>query len=266
MGREVVPKGSMARIVAGIWIAAVLLCAAACEEPIETVPYEVVFTVPHDSAAYTQGLLYHDRFLWESTGRYGESTVRKVDGRTGRVLMSRSLPDSLFGEGLAMVGTELVQLTWKTGVAFVYDLDSLQVRRTLRYDGEGWGLCFDGEHLYMTNGTDSLYARDPETFAIERAVGVTAAGRPVPNLNELECVGEHVFANVYREDRIVQIDKASGRVLRAIDGYQLRLAAGLPYDDDTVLNGIAHDPATGVFFLTGKLWPNLFGIRLLDGS
>ena len=212
MGREVVSKASMARIVAGIWIAAVLLCAAACEEPVETVPYEVVFTVPHDSAAYTQGLLYHDRFLWESTGRYGESTVRKVDGRTGRVLMSRSLPDSLFGEGLAVVGTELVQLTWKTGVAFVYDLDSLQVRRTLRYDGEGWGLTTDGDRLIMSDGSDRLFFRDPETFEILDTVQVRDGGLPVSALNELEYIDGEVWANVYQTEWIVRIDPVTGEV------------------------------------------------------
>jgi len=242
-------------------LAALALVACETPEPVEWATYEVVLTLPHDSAAYTQGLVFHDRFLWESTGRYGESTVRKVDLETGEVLLSHALPDSLFGEGLALVGSELIQLTWKAGVAFVYDLDSLQVQRTFRYDGEGWGLCYDGTDLYMTDGSDTLYRRDPQTFEVLGTVRVTSAGTSVPRLNELECVGDHVWANVYLEDRIVQIDKASGRVVRAVDGFQLRLASGAPADDG-VLNGIAYDPRTGLFFLTGKLWPKLYVVRI----
>jgi glutamine cyclotransferase len=240
---------------------------SAChEDPVEWTTLEVLLTLPHDSTAYTQGLVYHDRFLWESTGRYGESTLRKVDPETGRVLLRRELSDSLFGEGLALVGSELVQLTWKEGVALVYDLDSLQVRRTIPYEGEGWGLCFDGRDLYMSNGSDSLYRRDPATFAVRGVQRVTSQGQPVPRLNELECVGEHVWANVYQEDRIVQIAKSTGQVVRAVDGYQLRLASGVPADGESVLNGIAYDPRTDVFFMTGKRWPETYVVRVAEGE
>ena len=239
------------------------LWVAACSDPVESGTYEIVLTLPHDSAAYTQGLLYKDRFLWESTGRYGGSSVRKVDGRTGRVLQSYSLPDSLFGEGLALVGAELVQLTWKSGVALFYDIESLELKRSVRYEGEGWGLCFDGASLYMTNGSDSLYWRDPETFQVRGVRQVTVAGSPVRYLNELECVGKYVYANVYKQDQIVQIEKTSGRVVRTIDALRLRLMSGSAADGEAVLNGIAYDEQTEFFFLTGKLWPTMYVVRVV---
>ncbi|HSM08906.1 MAG TPA: glutaminyl-peptide cyclotransferase [Gemmatimonadota bacterium] len=234
----------------------------ACEAPVERVSPEVVLTLPHDTSAYTQGLLFHNRLLWESTGGWGTSTIRQVDPQTGRVLRVRALPDHLFGEGLALVDSTLVQLTWMAGLAFVYDLDSLEVLRTFRYSGEGWGLCFDGASLYMSNGSDSLYRRDPRTFAVLEARPVTDEGVPVPLLNELECVGESVWANVYQEDRVVEIDKATGRVVRELDGYPLRLLNGVANDAGAVLNGIAYGPDADVFFLTGKLWPKMFVVRI----
>ena len=242
---------------------ALLACALiACEAPVERVSPEVVLTLPHDTSAYTQGLLFHDRLLWESTGGWGTSTVRQVDPQTGRVLRVRALPDHLFGEGLALVDSTLLQLTWRAGLAFVYDLESLEVLRTVRYSGEGWGLCFDGAALYMSNGSDSLYRRDPRTFAVLETRPVTDEGVPVPLLNELECVGESVWANVYQEDRVVEIDKATGRVVRELDGYPLRLLGGVANDAGAVLNGIAYGPDADVFFLTGKLWPKMFVVRI----
>lgn len=254
-------RGHRARVMA---LLLVPLGLGACDAPVEWATYEVLFTLPHDPGAYTQGLVYHDGFLWESTGRYGGSTVRKVDPETGAVVMSRALPDTLFGEGLALVGSELVQLTWKAGIALVYDLDSLQVRRTHRYEGDGWGLCFDGRYLYMTNGSDSLYWRDPGSFQVEGVRQVLYEGRPVAGLNELECVGEHVYANVFQESRIIKIAKASGQVVQAMDGYRLRLLSGAPEDPDAVLNGIAHHEGSDLFFLTGKLWPTMFLVRIRE--
>jgi glutaminyl-peptide cyclotransferase len=238
------------------------LALLACNSPLERGTPEIVFTLPHDTAAYTQGLVFHDQLLWESTGKEGRSTIRQVDPRTGRVLRSHALPDSVFGEGLALVDSTLVQLTWKTGVAYVYDLDSLNVLQTHRYDGEGWGLCYDGVSLYMSNGSDSLYLRDPKTFSVLGALPVTSGGRPARRLNELECVGDHVWANVFQEERILEIEKATGRVVREIDGFQLRLAAGIANDGDAVLNGIAYAPENDAFFLTGKLWPKMFVVRM----
>lgn len=235
-----------------------------CDAPVERVSPTILLTLPHDTAAYTQGLVYSDRMLWESTGRRGRSEVRKVDPETGRVLLSRPLPDSLFGEGLALVGSELVQLTWKAGTAFVYDTDSLKLQRTFTYDGEGWGLCFDGSSLFMTNGSDSLYRRDPETFRILGVRAVSFDGSPVRRLNELECVREYVWANIYRENRLVEINKATGRVAREVSGLVLSSASGVPDDGDAVLNGIAYAESGDVFFLTGKLWPEMYVVRIPD--
>lgn len=242
-----------------------LLATSGCERPVETATYEVLLTLPHDTTAYTQGLLFHDRLLWESTGGWGTSELRLVDPQTGRAIQSRAVPDSLFGEGLALADSVLIQLTWKAGRAFVYDLDSLSIRHTFRYDGEGWGLCYDGAHLFMSNGSDSLYRRDPETFAqLGEAVQVTSAGRPVHRLNELECVGDYIWANVFREDRIVQIARATGRVVREVSGVHLRPASGVPNDGNAVLNGIAYAANADVFFITGKLWPKMYVVRVVE--
>jgi glutamine cyclotransferase len=138
--------------------------------------------------------------------------------------------------------------------------------KTIRYDGEGWGVCFDGEYLYMTNGSDSLYWRNPESFDVRGVHQVTSGGSPVRNLNELECVGDYVYANVYQEDRIVQIEKTSGRVVRNIDALRLRLMSGAPADGEAVLNGIAYDPRNDVFFLTGKLWPAMYVVRFVGAG
>jgi glutamine cyclotransferase len=257
---------SLRSALGSLWLSLFGVLGCDSEAQVQWIEYDVVLTLPHDTTAYTQGLLYHDQFLWESTGRYGESTVRRVDGRTGTVLQTASLGDSLFGEGLALVGDELIQLTWQSGLALVYDLDSLRTRRTLRYEGEGWGLCFDGRELVMSNGSDSLYVRDPRSFEILRTLPVTFGGSGLRGLNELECVGEHIYANVYQEDRVVEIEKASGRVLRAIDASRLRLISGIRKDPDTALNGIAYDSGTGAFLLTGKLWPHVHVIRLAASS
>ena len=227
---------------------------------------EVVLTLPHDTAAYTQGLLFHERMLWESTGGWGTSALRQVDPQTGRVVRSKALPDSLFGEGLALAGAELVQLTWKAGKALVYDLESLDLKRELAYEGEGWGLFFDGSEFFMSNGSDSLYRRDPKSFTVLDVQAVRAKGEAVRRLNELECVGDHVWANVYQEDRLVQIEKTTGRVVRRVDASRLSLLSGIPRDGDAVLNGIAYAPEADVFFLTGKLWPEIYVVRIVGAD
>jgi len=242
------------------------LLYAGCGEPTPPIAYEVVATFPHDPDAYTQGLLFHDGYLFESTGRYGASSLRKVDVQTGRVVARRTVDSAYFAEGLALVGSELVQLTWKKGVAFVYDMETLEPTREIRYDGEGWGLCFDGDALYMSNGSSSIVRRDPESFEIVAEIPVRERGAPVSKLNELECVNDFLYANVYQTDRIVRIDKRTGDVVGHVDGFQLGLLATHVRDPDAVLNGIAFIPETGIFLLTGKLWPKLFAVRLESAS
>jgi glutaminyl-peptide cyclotransferase len=239
-----------------------LLALTACDEGAQPLGYQILRTLPHDTLAYTQGLVFHDGFLFESTGKYGTSDVRKVDLESGEILQSVSLSDDHFGEGLAQVGSELVQLTWKAGLAFVYDIESLALKKTLNYQGEGWGLCYDGESLFMSNGTNRLARRDPSTFEVVQEIRVTEGGFSVSQLNELECVGDHIYANVFMTTRIVRIDKRSGEVVGELDGFSLSAAARRRADPEAVMNGIAHDPIRGVFFLTGKYWQDLFEVRI----
>ena len=223
---------------------------------------EVVGSYPHDPRAYTQGLLWQDGSLYESTGQYGQSSIRRVDRETGEVLASRSLPSEMFGEGLASVGDRLLQLTWREGEALVWARQELEEIGRHRYDGEGWGLCFDGRNLVMSDGSSVLTLRDPTTFEVVRQLKVTMGDGAVGRLNELECVDGAVYANVYTTDWIVRVDSANGEVEALIDASGLLTAQERRGAD--VLNGIAHDPETDLFYLTGKLWPRLFAVRFVE--
>ena len=219
---------------------------------------EIVAVHPHDAEAFTQGLLLHDGRFFESTGLNGRSSLRRVVPVTGLVEHRIELASELFGEGLALVGNRLIQLTWLNNVALVYDVDFNRLG-TFDYDGEGWGLCYDGSRLIMSDGSSRLFFRSPDTFDLLGEVQVARGGTPVSRLNELECVGRLVYANVWQTDTIVRVDPSSGEVLATIDASGLLTAAEGAEAD--VLNGIAFDPATGHFFLTGKLWPKLFEVR-----
>ncbi|MGF1525401.1 MAG: glutaminyl-peptide cyclotransferase [Candidatus Competibacterales bacterium] len=217
---------------------------------------------PHDRQAYTQGLLYHDGQLYESTGLYGRSSLRRVELTTGRVLQRRDLPRQLFGEGLVLVGERLIQLTWRAGVAIVYDRESFEPQTAFRYPTQGWGLTFDGRHLVMSDGSARLYFRDPTTFAVVRTVTVTDdIERPVAALNELEYIDGEVWANIYRSFDIVRIDPATGKVVARHD-FRPLLKAEDRYGGEDVLNGIAFDPATRRLFLTGKLYAFVYVLQL----
>jgi glutaminyl-peptide cyclotransferase len=222
---------------------------------------EVVASHPHDRRAFTQGLLLHGGSLFESTGLNGDSTVREVEPATGRVLRSVPLERELFGEGLGLVEDRLVQLTWTSGIARIYELASFDVVGEWRYQGEGWGLCHDGERFVMSNGSARLTFRDDDTFAETGGVDVTLDGRPLAALNELECVDGKVYANVWRTDQIAEIDPATGVVTASIDASGLLSESERAGTD--VLNGIAYDPANRTFYLTGKLWPRLFEVRFV---
>lgn len=234
--------------------------------PVVELTYDPVRTLPHDTGAYTQGLLIHDGIFFESTGRYGRSEVRQVEIATGEVLRSRALANNRFGEGLARVGERLIQLTWKAGQAFVHDAATLDSLGTFEYEGEGWGLCHDGESLYMSNGSDVLQRRDPDTFGLLGRIEVTRTDSPVHNLNELECVGDHIYANIYRSSEIVRIDKVTGVVTGVLDAEALARASGRPANPAAVLNGIAYDRRTGTFYVTGKLWPVVFEIEVTENQ
>jgi glutaminyl-peptide cyclotransferase len=222
--------------------------------------YTVLHTYPHDPLAFTQGLQYVDGFLYEGTGQFGQSSIRKVKLESGEVVQRRDIAAQYFGEGITVWKSELVQLTWTSGVAFVYDRQTFAPRRTFKYSGEGWGLTEDGIGLIMSDGTDSLRFLDPETFAERRRLKVTALGQSLRNLNELEFVKGEIFANVWMTDRVARIDPASGKVTGWVDLRGLLTARERASAD--VLNGIAYDSSGDRLFVTGKWWPKLFEIKL----
>ena len=231
---------------------------------VQSLRVEVHRELPHDTTAYTQGLLWRDGWLYESTGQYGDSRLSRIDPKTGVVNQQVRTSPAFFGEGLAAVDDQLVMLTWKAERAFVFDADSFEEVRIFRYRGEGWGLCHDTDRgrLIMSNGSDILTFRDPTTFEPRDSIRVTLRGRPLTQLNELECVGDVVYANVYQEEYLVVIDPESGRVTHQID------ASGLLTNDEArgvdVLNGIAYDPAAESFFITGKDWPKMFEVQFVE--
>jgi glutamine cyclotransferase len=249
--------GGAALLAAGGWLAWRQLGSKAWIQG-----YRVVAEYPHDPEAYCQGLIYADGVLFESTGRNGTSSVRRVELATGAVLMKTQLPASLFGEGLALVGDRLIQLTWEQGVARIYDRETLRALDQFEYEGEGWGLTYDGRHLIMSDGSEVLTFRDPTTFAAVRKLRVLSKGAPVQQLNELEMVDGELWANIWKKDYIVRIDPDTGTVLGFVDLAGLFDHSVLP-DPDSVLNGIAYDPASERLFVTGKLWPKLFEIEVV---
>ncbi len=221
---------------------------------------EVIAALPHDPLASTQGLEWHDGRLYESTGQYGSSDRRRLDPATGDIELLIPLDETLFAEGLTVVDDELLQLTWREGVLQRSGLADLETTSTQHYDGEGWGLCHDIDQLIMSDGSSTLTRRDPGTFAPLSTLEVTANGNPVERLNELECVGDQVFANVYGLDQIAVIDNTSGVVVAVIEASSLRPDGLSPDDNDYVLNGIAFQPDTRHWFVTGKLWPVLYEV------
>jgi glutaminyl-peptide cyclotransferase len=223
--------------------------------------YVVLGSHPHDPEAFLQGLVWHDGGFYESTGLYGRSYLRRVAFPSGDVLQQVALPDEYFGEGLALVGDRLVQLTWRSKRGFVYDRVTFGLLGGFAYETEGWGLTYDGASLIMSDGSDVLTFLDPEGYQPVRTLPVTLDGRPLRALNELEWIEGEIWANVWQTDLIVRIDPATGRVTGVMD-----LTGLLPSDRRTgredVLNGIAYDPAGQRIFVGGKLWPLLFEIRV----
>jgi glutamine cyclotransferase len=223
---------------------------------------EVLAEVPHDPSAFTEGLELYEGTLYEGTGLEGKSQLRALDPATGEVQRAESLPGQLFGEGIAVAGDRIWQLTWQDGVVLEWDRATLELRQQLPLDGEGWGLCNDGTRLVRSDGTDRLRFHDPVTFAETGSVAVTIDGEPVPQLNELECVDGQVWANVWPSDILVRIDPVSGRVTAAVDASGL-LGPEQRANADAVLNGIV---ALGndEYLLFGKLWPVSFRVRFVE--
>ncbi len=230
-------------------------------KPIPFYTYRIVNSYPHDPKAFTQGLVYHNGFLYEGTGLEGQSSLRKVELRTGRVLQIRKLAPELFGEGITLWQDKIYQLTWRNGICFVYERDSFRSITEFRYPGEGWGLTHDGKHLIMSDGSDTLTFRDPDTFAVVKRLRVKAEGVPVRNLNELEYVEGEIYANVWQTDMIARISPTTGEVVGWID--LSGLLSEREAQNAEVLNGIAYDPKEKRLFVTGKLWPKLFEIKLM---
>lgn len=226
---------------------------------------QVVARYPHDASAFTQGLIWHDGHLVESTGREGQSEIRRVRLADGRVVSRARIPAGEFGEGLALTGDTLVSLTWKSGVAHRWDVRTLKPLGTRRYAWEGWGLASAPEGLVFSDGSSTLRILDPDTLTEKRRVTVSVAGRVLDQLNELEMVDGTLFANVWHSRYIVGIDLADGRVTKVIDARGLAGEVASP-DPEAVLNGIAWDPAGKRLFLTGKLWPTVFEVKLVPAA
>jgi glutamine cyclotransferase len=248
-----------------IAVATVAACACGPASQGAGIPeygYDVVRVYPHDPGAYTQGLFYLNGVMYESTGLNGQSSIRKVRLETGEVLQKRDIPEQYFGEGIINWKDRLLEITWKSEVGFIYDLNSFAPKGQFMYPGEGWGLTQDGKRIIMSDGSAELRFWDPETLRETGRITVTDDGRPVDQLNELEWIKGEVFANVYQTNRIARIDPATGKITGWID-----LTGILPPADRfrqvDVLNGIAYDARTDRLFVTGKLWPKLFEIKLV---
>jgi len=228
---------------------------------VPTYTYEVVNSYPHDPAAFTEGLLYDNGFLYESTGMEGTSWLRKVELSSGKVVKNLDIGAQYFGEGLALFKDKFYQLTWRTGIGFVYNRETFQQERTFNYYGEGWGLTHDDESLIMSDGTSFIRFIDPATFQVKRVLTVTSSNSPVGELNELEYINGEIYANIWKTDRIARIDPGSGNVKGWIDLAGL-LPPALRNGKEDVLNGIAYDAAGDRIFVTGKYWSRLFEIKL----
>lgn len=225
--------------------------------------YEVVNVYPHDAAAFTQGLVFYQGALFESTGLNGSSSLRKVALETGQVMKKIDVPSQYFAEGLALFNGRLIQLTWQNQLGFVYEQETFQQLGTFNYSGEGWGLTHDGKSLILSDGSSQIRFLDPNTFQVQRTITVRDRGQTVVRLNELEYVNGEIFANIWYTDRVARINPANGSVVGWIEFNGLLTPQDSSRAD--VLNGIAFDAATNRLFVTGKLWPKLFEVRLKAG-
>jgi glutaminyl-peptide cyclotransferase len=256
-----------------IWAAAVIALVAGCSSgqptavtetsttkgPVPTIKPEVLAEMPHDTSAWTQGLEFDGPTLYEGTGVAGQSQLRELDPETGAVLRAVPAPNNYYGEGITVVGDRIWELTWQNNVAVEWDKATMTPLREVPVNGEGWGLCNDGDRLIRSDGSDRLIFHDPKTFAETGSIAVTRDGVPVSSLNELECVDGQVWANIWTSNTIVRIDPATGEVNTAVDAGELAGAAGA--NAQKVLNGIAHIDGDE-FLITGKYWPKMFRVRI----
>ena len=233
-------------------------------DDIEYLTVNVIERRNHNEDAFSQGFEFNGGKLYESHGLYGKSGISEINPNDGNLIRWLPLGNEFFGEGLTIVGDYLLQLTWRNGIVNIIDIDSFEIVNVFSYEGEGWGLCFDGEFLYMSNGSNSLTVRDPSSFVIVKEIPVRNNGNPVQAINELECVGDIIYANIWQTDTILKIDNESGNVLATID------ASGLLTSDESasadVLNGIAYNHDSETFLITGKLWPAMFEVTFGKSS
>jgi glutamine cyclotransferase len=253
------------RALAGTGLLLLLLASAAAAQwsSAPVVRPEILAEIPHDTGAFTQGLVWVSGNLYESTGLYGQSTLRQLHPRTGAVLRRQKLDDRYFAEGLAHFQGGFLQLTWREGVALRYAPDDWKKPSRFRYSGEGWGLTNIGASLWMSDGSDTLFRRDA-AFRITGRTAVKLNGKPLARLNELEAAGGKIVANVWYSDSLFIIDPAGGRVLAVVDASALTARSGRRSGDE-VLNGVAYDPLAKVFYVTGKKWPRMFKVRIPFG-
>jgi glutamine cyclotransferase len=260
-------------LILGLSVLLVVTCGFSCSNsPSSPVPgnsdaiiytYNVVNTYPHDRTAFTQGLVFEDDFLYEGTGQYAHSTLRRVELETGDVLQIHELSDEFFGEGITIYGDEVIQITWQNNVGFVYNKSSFELLQQFSYPTEGWGITHDGTRLIMSDGTSTLHFLDPQTFEEIGQVEVIDNETPIARLNELEYIQGEIYANVWQEDWVVRVAPQTGQVVGWIDlrGLLTEEDRSEPVD---VLNGIAYDAEAGRLFVTGKWWPKLFEIELIS--
>jgi glutamine cyclotransferase len=226
--------------------------------------YEIVHIYPHDPGAFTQGLVFIDGKLYEGTGQEGRSSLREVELQTGHVLKKVDVPEPYFGEGIALLNNKIYQLTWQHQVGFIYNADNFEQVGKFNYTGEGWGLTTDGHSLILSDGSNRIRFLDPDSFQVTKTIAVVDDNLPVKELNELEYVNGEIYANIWHDNRIVTIDPQTGHINGWIDLTGL-LPPGDVTDEEAVLNGIAYDQAGNRLFVTGKLWPRLFEIKLKPG-
>ena len=261
-------KSAAVRI-GGFFVLLISLATLTCETiptatPGEKIPiygYEVVHVFPHDANAFTQGLVFHQGNLLESTGEVGRSSLRRVEIDTGNVLQKVDVPPPYFAEGITLLNAKIYQLTWQHQLGFVYDALTFEKTGQFNYTGEGWGLANDGQSLILSDGTNRIRFFDPENFQVTKTIAVLDGKTPVLEINELEYVQGEIYANIWHADRIARINPQTGAVVGWINLAGL-LKPGEVQDEEAVLNGIAYDEASGRLFVTGKLWPKIFEIRL----
>lgn len=223
--------------------------------------YEILKQIPHDINAYTQGLIYYNDYIYESTGHYKHSSIRKINPETGEILQKNSIPDAYFGEGITILNNKIYMLTWESRQCLILNIETFKIEDIFSYSGEGWGLANDGTNLIMSNGTNIIKYIEPNTHQIIKTVSITMNNKPISLLNELEYINGMLWANIYGEDKIAEIDLESGNCKRIIDFSELRK---FEYNNPNaeVLNGIAYNEKNNIFYLTGKNWENLFKMKI----